>query len=238
MPNIPSIPELLQPLSSRLADIEGLRISPLEGKDFDPKAVLIPLERNIHVLKPEETMPAFAKMFAAIDQILGKKIPDYTVNSALNEFPFFGDEIEATTERITTELKFYQDILEDLHNKAQPIILVTPEPLLPVAQNRVIELPQGFTFEIVRKNFEPGYNVNQATLLFYFLRQEKIIPQYSDLSLSTIGTVLTGYSPNSFRQHLNRVQHFDKVQDDLKATKRLLERLLEAVEEEILPDDL
>ena len=232
---VPSVAELLQPLNVRLSDIAGQRISPNESmRGYNYKNVLIPLDENLIILKPDELLPVMGKMQRLIEDIFGRKIEDYTVNSydRGQDMPF-GDGIQETRGAITNELKYYQAMLEEFIGRAgagKAAAIENDDD----AQPQILQ-PGIFAAKDLL-GFEPVLSVEEVALLLRYLGVMGYVPNLPKYKLGEMAinfgrskqNVRTAYSKlDSRREAVYRTARV--------ALKSRLQAIIDAIDKELLP---
>jgi hypothetical protein len=97
----------------------------------------------------------------------------------------------------------------------------------------VIWLPENFTVSEVNKHFTPQLSVNQAALFLYYLREQAILPPYSDASIGKLAEAFFVRNQKNITKSLTDIHSVKHNKEELMALKRVLEALLKEVENDI-----
>ena len=155
---------------------------------------------------------------------------DHEITNSENEI--IEETRKVAYERIKEELNFYISKLTELRNKKQ----TQSENTLTNPKSYMITIGADFNFPELKVQYPgvtPILSKDQLALLFYYLKESKIILPYEDKSLSKLVMSLTGYSKNTLRQDSFRQIHDLKTESNLEILKDALSAILKGIDKEL-----
>jgi hypothetical protein len=97
----------------------------------------------------------------------------------------------------------------------------------------VIELPENFTVTQLNKHFDPQLSVNQAALFLYYLREQAILPSYSDSAIGKLAEAFFVRNQKNITKSISDIYTVKRNKDDLKALKLVLDKLLKEIDTDL-----
>jgi hypothetical protein len=136
------------------------------------------------------------------------------------------------------ELNSYLKDLDALMKARKGYFSSKPEaaennPKLQNMQQTVIQLPENFTVTQLNKHFDPQLSVNQAALFLYYLREQAVLPPYSDSSIGVLAEAFFVRNKKGITQGLTDIYSIKESKEDLNGLKRVLQALIKQIDADL-----
>jgi hypothetical protein len=96
-----------------------------------------------------------------------------------------------------------------------------------------IQLPDNFTVTQLNKHFEPQLSLNQAALFLYYLREQAILPPYSDSAIGKLAESFFVRNQKNISKSLTDIYTVKRNKDDLTTLKRVLQALVTQIDTDL-----
>ncbi len=222
--------KLFNIINSRLAEIENPIIR-TEG--YDPPhylELMSSIENNIDLFSVSDACDHLKNYLGRIE---------VQIKRLIDEVPKEAREIKRPVP-ITKEVLnippeiFIIEELEYYHERLQFMLDVRSKYFqIPVVQELVIQLPEGFRVRELEQHFNQYFTQDQAALLLYYFRENKLIPNYSNTHLGLLAQYFFGRDKSDVRKAVGRVHSFKENREDLLYIKKALLSLVESINADI-----
>lgn len=155
---------------------------------------------------------------------------DHQITNEENEI--IEEQRKVAYKRIKEEIDFYISKLTEIRNNKQS----TSQNGHTNNKSYQITIGADFKFPALKVQYPgvtPILSKDQLALLFYYLKESKIILPYEDKSLSKLVMYLTGYSENTLRQDSFRQIHDLKTKSNLEILKDALSTIVKGIDKEL-----
>lgn len=227
MDNLQSVKKIFLPLASRLLLFETKEYLDAADNEFinDRFITDFPFEEMISEISVQ------ANLFDNEDIYWESKKYEKKVRTVLKSLEPKLDVSEEKQKKLMNDWKFelytYLDHLEIIQSQRSKVLSRTKENV------PEIKLPENFTVPDVLKNFSPFLNKESAALFLYYLRQEGILPNYTNIDLASLSKPFFAVSGQKAREELTHISTLRENDDVLKELKRMLETILKTVNKDL-----
>ena len=112
----------------------------------------------------------------------------------------------------------------------------SPETIKPQPQQMsqsFIQLPENFTVTQLNKHFDPQLSVNQAALFLHYLREQAVLPPYSNSSIGTLAEAFFVRNQKNITKGLTDIYSIKESKEDLNALKGVLQALIKQIDADL-----
>ena len=99
----------------------------------------------------------------------------------------------------------------------------------PIEPKSQINLPDNFTIKDLNKHFNGSLSPLQSVLLLHFLKEEKIIPEYSQSSIAKLGEALLGRHEKTTVKFSREIHSHLKDKNELNKLKSIFENIIKNI---------
>jgi hypothetical protein len=101
------------------------------------------------------------------------------------------------------------------------------------AARPVIQLLENFTVKQLNKLFDPQLSLNQAALFLYYLREQAILPPYTDTALGKLAEAFFVRNQKNISESITDIYTVKRSKDHLNTLKRVLQSLLKEIDNDL-----
>lgn len=238
-----NIKEVFLPLANRLLFFESseylqtsfYKVYLNEDEDFPYESMIKHLTIVANLFDGDELkdeVTKYEKIISDVLKDLKPKVKEHKIIVGSNH----PTEVEVSAERQKGLMEEWQD---ELYTYLEHLAILKSHPSGHISKpikndsSGSISLPENFSFEDLRRLSKPYLNKDTAALFLYYLKVNKVLPDYTDEDLASLALPFLTVSENTTRTKLGHIYDLRSDEKKLQKVKDMLLSLIKSIDEDL-----